>query len=74
MTSPVRAAMEPTVDTSGIPYIDGRIPFKGYSTWYRVYGEAESSGRRRCSVCTGAPAAATTVSSRSRLWWRRDAA
>jgi len=36
MTSPVRAAMEPTVDTSGIPYIDGRIPFKGYSTWYRV--------------------------------------
>jgi hypothetical protein len=24
MTSPVRAAMEPTVDTSGIPYIDGR--------------------------------------------------
>jgi proline-specific peptidase len=47
--------MEPTVDTSGIPYIDGRIPFKGYSTWYRVYGEAESSGRLPLLCLHGGP-------------------
>jgi proline-specific peptidase len=47
--------MEPTVDTSGIPYTDGRIPFKGYSTWYRIYGEAERPGRLPLLCLHGGP-------------------
>jgi proline-specific peptidase len=47
--------MEPTVDTSGISYTDGRVPFKGYSTWYRIYGGAGQPGRLPLLCLHGGP-------------------
>ncbi len=57
MTSPIRRVLEPAVDTSGIPYTDGRIPFKGYSTWYRIYGGTERPGRLPLLCLHGGPGA-----------------
>jgi proline-specific peptidase len=38
-----------------IPYRDGRIPFRGYSTWYRIYGTAEEPGKLPLLCLHGGP-------------------
>lgn len=55
MTSQVQPPAEPTVDTSGVPYTDGRIPFRGYSTWYRIYGGSEEPGKLPLLCLHGGP-------------------
>ena len=37
---------------------EGKIPFKGYETWYRVYGEGESPGKLPLLCLHGGPGAA----------------
>ncbi len=37
---------------------EGKIPFKGYETWYRVYGEAEAPGKLPLLCLHGGPGAA----------------
>lgn len=36
---------------------EGRIPFKGYSTWYRIAGEAEAAGKLPLLALHGGPGA-----------------
>ncbi|MFT4041456.1 MAG: proline iminopeptidase-family hydrolase, partial [Thermomicrobiales bacterium] len=37
---------------------EGKIPFKGYETWYRVYGESEEPGKLPLLCLHGGPGAA----------------
>ncbi|MDZ4767433.1 MAG: proline iminopeptidase-family hydrolase [Chloroflexota bacterium] len=39
------------------PIIEGRIPYKGYSTWYRIVGEREDDGKLPLLCLHGGPGA-----------------
>jgi len=38
-----------------IPHVDGRIPFRGFSTWYRIYGGPEEAGKLPLVCLHGGP-------------------
>lgn len=40
-----------------LPVVEGRIPFRGHSTWYRVVGEREDPGRLPLLCLHGGPGA-----------------
>jgi proline-specific peptidase len=42
---------------NGVPATEGRIPFGGYQTWYRIVGEREESGRVPVLCLHGGPGA-----------------
>jgi L-proline amide hydrolase len=42
---------------AALPVVEGRIPFRGYSTWYRVVGEREDDGRLPLLCLHGGPGA-----------------
>ncbi|MBL8130016.1 MAG: alpha/beta fold hydrolase, partial [Chloroflexia bacterium] len=37
---------------------EGKIPFKGYETWYRIYGDGEAPGKLPLLCLHGGPGAA----------------
>lgn len=47
-------------DVTTLPAVsnEGKIPFKGYETWYRVYGEGEEPGKLPLLCLHGGPGAA----------------
>ena len=46
------------METPAAPVSDGRIPFKGAATWYRVVGEKEEPGKRPLVCLHGGPGGA----------------
>ena len=42
---------------AALPVVEGRIPFRGYSTWYRVVGEREDDARLPLLCLHGGPGA-----------------
>ncbi len=47
-TAEIRPATRP-------PHVEGRIPFAGYSTWYRIYGDRNESGKLPLLCIHGGP-------------------
>ena len=54
--------------TETLPVSEGRIPFGGAETWYRIVGEDERPALCRYCSCTAGRAARTTTWSRWRSW------
>lgn len=42
---------------SALPAVEGRIPFRGYETWYRVVGDGEAGGKLPVVCLHGGPGA-----------------
>jgi proline-specific peptidase len=40
-----------------VPVVEGRIPFKGYTTWYRIAGDSEAPGKLPLLCLHGGPGA-----------------
>ena len=40
-----------------VPIVEGRIPFKGYTTWYRIVGDSEAQGKLPLLCLHGGPGA-----------------
>ncbi len=51
-------ALECDVTDLAVVPTEGKIPFKGYETWYRIYGDGEATGKLPLLCLHGGPGAA----------------